>query len=440
MYDNFPLFGVVGRPILHSKSPTMFNAAFKAVGIDAYYTRLVSESSEQALEFAFSIGCSGINVTSPFKDDIVRASHCANMDNQPIKSANTVSFRDGRIECFNTDVNGVKNALLKNGVSIRGQHVLVIGAGGASASAIAAITQEGGTVTVINRTFEKAERLSKIFGCNVRPFSDLNDVASKARIIISCISEAQDIVNKDSITREHVVLDALYAVHTPLVESARQKGSKIISADDWLLYQGMEAFSVFLGREAPLNVMKESLLLPKQNYPGKKVALIGLMGAGKSTVGKEIAKMTGLDFVDLDVEIEKHCECTIAELFEKQGEQAFREVERKCLTDIMRKNDIVVACGGGIISSKENISLLKENSICVWLWVSPEEAAQRTFADFSRPLLKNVANREKELRERLSSRFRAYLEACHIIVLTSGKTPEMISKNVCYEANKAWKH
>jgi shikimate kinase len=124
----------------------------------------------------------------------------------------------------------------------------------------------------------------------------------------------------------------------------------------------------------------------------ENVALIGFMGAGKTSVGRILADRTGLTFRDLDAEIERQAGLSVAEIFERHGEPVFREQERVMLARLCAGANQVIACGGGTLLDVRNRDVVKERCVAVWLRVSQEEILRRVKrrgAD-ARPLLQGV--------------------------------------------------
>ena len=138
--------------------------------------------------------------------------------------------------------------------------------------------------------------------------------------------------------------------------------------------------------------------------------LVGFMGAGKSSVGRELARRLKAEFIDVDNRIEAVAESTIADIFQREGEQAFREKEREAIRDAVSVPGRVIATGGGAFLDAANRRLLKAYAPVIFLEVSPATALERLSGDTSRPLLQGE-NREKAVKELMEKRLRAYREA-----------------------------
>jgi shikimate kinase len=153
------------------------------------------------------------------------------------------------------------------------------------------------------------------------------------------------------------------------------------------------------------------------NSVPKNIYLIGLMGAGKSTVGRMLAKRLGKTFFDSDHEIEKRCGVKIPTIFEMEGEEGFRKRESAVIKDLTQMQDIVLATGGGSVLLSENRTYLHENGYVVYLRANPHELWVRTRNDKGRPLL-NTADPQKKLKELFEIRDPLYSSIAHQTVET----------------------
>lgn len=150
----------------------------------------------------------------------------------------------------------------------------------------------------------------------------------------------------------------------------------------------------------------------------KRVILTGFMGTGKTAVGEALAKSLGYKFLDTDLMVEEEVGRSITEIFEKEGEAAFRTYEKKMVHKALTRENIVVATGGGAVLDPENLKLMKENGIVVGLAASPEMILQRISKMDTRPLLK-TEDQLKKIKGLLSERSPYYREADKIVDTTS---------------------
>jgi shikimate kinase len=145
------------------------------------------------------------------------------------------------------------------------------------------------------------------------------------------------------------------------------------------------------------------------------LSLIGLPGSGKSAVGREAARRLDLPFADCDKVVEQRAGCTIARLFERDGEQAFRSLEAEALVSLMDAGPSVVATGGGAVLRADNRELLRTRSTCVYLKAEPELLWKRLRRDRRRPLLQ-VEDAETRLHQLAEEREPLYRETAAIVV------------------------
>lgn len=167
----------------------------------------------------------------------------------------------------------------------------------------------------------------------------------------------------------------------------------------------------------------------------ENIFLVGLMGAGKSTVGRILARRLGKRFVDTDHEIEKRNGVTIPVIFEIEGEDGFRRREQELLADLAQENDLVLSTGGGIVLKPENREVLRSHGFVVYLNARPELLAERTKHDRTRPLL-NVEDPLTRLRELYAVRDPLYREVAHAIVETGRGAPQQVVQAILGEISR----
>ena len=165
-----------------------------------------------------------------------------------------------------------------------------------------------------------------------------------------------------------------------------------------------------------------------KNKTPKNIFLMGFMGAGKTTVGKILAKRLRLTFIDLDEVIEKELNLTILEIFSRYGEDFFRDAETKALRSIADKDRYVVATGGGVVLRKENWQIMIANGITVYLRAPAEVLWTRVRNNTSRPLLQ-VENPFERLCELFTQRIPQY-EKADLIVDTENVSPEDVAEEI----------
>ncbi|MEW6748606.1 MAG: shikimate kinase [Candidatus Micrarchaeota archaeon] len=424
------LYAVIGKPVLHSRSPQMHNAAFAELKIDARYFRIAAESAEEGLRMAGEMGVLGMNVTSPFKG-IARLMDDVDPLAKRVGAINTVRLKDGRKAGHNTDVYGAAHAFLSNGIALEGKKALVLGAGGAARAAIVAMLENGADVVVSNRTAGKAESLANGFGAGSCALDGLNDAIADCELVVGCLSTGERVLPEGLLRKDMAVMDAHYASESALVRDAREAGCRVLDGREWLLYQGVKAFEIFTGKDAPVDAMRQAAYAadaPKKS----NIALIGFMGSGKDTIAAELHEKTGMAILDIDKEIERKAGMAIKDIFKSEGEEGFRKMERGALASVAGCERCVINCGGGAVLDAGNRRMLRDKAAVVWLWADAKTVIERVPKDGERPLL-DVAEPEKAVGRLLSDRLGYYAEACDMVVDTVGKRPSQIAERILYE-------
>ncbi len=155
----------------------------------------------------------------------------------------------------------------------------------------------------------------------------------------------------------------------------------------------------------------------------RSIVLVGLMGAGKSCIGRRLAQRLDVAFVDADAEIELAAGCTIAEIFEKYGEGAFRDGERRVMSRLLQGPPTILAAGGGAFMDAETRELIREHAVSVWLRADLDTLAARTKGRGHRPLL-NAGDPRETLAKLIEVRYPVYAEA-DITVDTGADNPNL---------------
>ena len=164
----------------------------------------------------------------------------------------------------------------------------------------------------------------------------------------------------------------------------------------------------------------------------KRIVLMGFMGAGKTTVGKELAEVLSCDFIDTDEQIEKEQNRKISDIFEKDGEAVFRDMETELLKRLQEsKGSFVLSIGGGMPVREENRELLRNLGTVVYLKASKEELVRRLSGDTKRPLLQGGGLEEK-VTALMSAREEIYKETAHRTMITEGKMISELVKEIIH--------
>ena len=260
---------IIGDPIEHSLSPQMHNAAYEALGIDDDFVftaaRVKKENIKAAVESARTLGIRGLTCTVPHKISVMPYLERIDETAKKIGAVNTIVNDAGVLTGYNTDWRGIVSPL-EEIVALSGKRVALIGAGGAARACAFGLTQRGAHITMYNRTKEKAEALAEEFGGKAKSMDEISD-AQDANIIVNASSvgmapdENISPVPQEFLEKTHIVFDIIYNPReTKLLREARQRGARVISGLEMLLYQGVAQFEYYTGRKAPLEAMRNALL------------------------------------------------------------------------------------------------------------------------------------------------------------------------------------
>lgn len=417
-------FAVTGKPIFFSESPLIFNQMFKKELINAIYCRIAAESPSEALFLFRELGLTGMNVTSPFKQKIMK--FLDEIDNAAfqIGGVNTIVKHGNILKGYNTDYIGVIKSIKTKGIKIPGKKVLIIGAGGAGRAAAFGLCKEKAKVTIVNRTFRKSVDVANRFGCKAKKIDNLKSLLKHTDIIIYTLPSNTTVIESEWLKKEHVVFDANYQKPS-LYQIAKKRGCITIKGEEWLFNQAVPAFSLFINPEyteaggtrnqrGSLNMFVNIGIISSQK--NKNISLIGFMGTGKSTIGKIVAKKFGLLHRDMDELIEKEENRKISEIFRINGEKYFRKKEKAVLQELKQKEGVVFSCGGGVVLDPLNRKIIKENSTVIWLFSSFDTCTQRLkTSSTSRPLI-DFRETETLARDMFKERLIYYAQTSDLII------------------------
>ncbi len=240
-------YAVFGNPILHSKSPQLFNSVFREMGIDAKYTRIRPRSAHDLADIILNYNIKGANITTPFKEDVIKYLNHISDEVAEIRGVNTITNQNGKLTGYNTDWNGVVNALVNAGVALIGRKVLVLGAGPAATAAVYGLKKAGAVVHIANRTTQKAIEIGKRLNVNYIDFDEVAHKLSYFEVVVSALLPNANPFLGVNIPKNLVLLDANYRPSS-LSEQFMSFGCRVISGKQWLIHQAVEAFKIFTGK------------------------------------------------------------------------------------------------------------------------------------------------------------------------------------------------
>jgi shikimate dehydrogenase len=267
------LYGVVGNPVSHSRSPVMHNAGFAALGLNAAYLPLEASDTEDFVRFARQLELRGASITAPFK--VALMSHVDEVDPlaRRVGAINTLIVRGGRWIGANTDVRGFLAPLTRR-VSLKGVRAAVLGAGGAARAVAVALNQQGALVTVCARRREAAAEVAALIGGQVGTFPPRAgswDVLVNATPAGSASDPDNPVAGAP--LDGQIVFDLVYApAETRLLSDARAAGCTTIGGLEMLIAQAEEQFELWTGQRPPAGLFEAAVAMEQQQPQGDIVS------------------------------------------------------------------------------------------------------------------------------------------------------------------------
>lgn len=355
--------GLIGRRLGHSYSPQIHRA------LAAYSYDLWELEPEELEPFLRKGDFDGINVTIPYKQQVIPYLDGLSDTARSIGAVNTVVRREGKLWGYNTDYAGMEALIRRLGLDFAGKKVLIFGTGGTSQTAAVLAKRLGAReIYRLSRSCREgaisyeqaaAEHKDAAYLIHTTP-------CGMYPAVEDCPVDLTDYPCLEG------VVDAVYnPLRTNLVLSARQRGIPAEGGLYMLAAQAAYAAALFRGTEASqaeIEAAYEAVLAQAEN-----LVLIGMPSSGKSTVGRILAERTGKTLVDTDAMVEKAVGMSVADYFAAQGEAAFREREQEAVADASAVGGQIIATGGGAILRQTNINALRRNGRLVFIDRSPQK-------------------------------------------------------------------
>lgn len=366
-------FLLLGSDVHASVSPDFLNAAFEELGQDVLSVRWSTEAPEHVLAAIERFGWLGAAVTRPHKRRAAawlreRGARFTERAAQ-VGAVNTALWDDGGWTAEQTDLPGVVDALFEAGVGdLGGAPVVVLGAGGAARAGVMAGAELGGDVSVVARNPERAQELVQELGVGcVGRGSTYAELGSPAVLIDATPAGppgGTSLVEFDAaescVGGAPVVLDMLVAAQpTALLAAADEVGATCVPGFEMLLHQAAHQIRAAFGVAAPLATMRE-VGLRALSAPVRRIVLLGLRASGKSTLGAELARAVGFEFLDTDELLTERMDASPDALIRSGREDEFRRAEAELLVELSGRDGVVVATGGGAALHPELVDLVQD--------------------------------------------------------------------------------
>lgn len=348
-------YGCIGRKLTHSFSKTIHN---KLCG---YKYELLELEPQELKKFMTARAFKAINVTIPYKQDVIPYLDGISEKAEKIGAVNTIVNKGGRLYGYNTDFSGLRALADKNGIDFQGKKTVILGSGGTSKTAHA-VACAGGVSAVL--------RVSRTARDGCIDYEALYRDHADAQILINTtpcgMFPALDgaAADLDRLPDVCGVLDAVYnPLRSNLIMQALDRKIPAAGGLYMLVAQAVFAAEKFTDTKfctGDIDRVFGEIMLEKEN-----IVLTGMPGCGKTTLGQRIAKALGREFIDIDREIVARKKMPITEIFSLGGEPLFRDTETEVIREISAKSAVVIATGGGAVLREENVRALRQNGrIC----------------------------------------------------------------------------
>ena len=408
-------YGCIAERLTHSFSKDIHSR------FGSYEYELCELPREALAGFFAKRDFKGINVTIPYKTEVIQYLDEISDEAKKINAVNTVVNVNGRLCGFNTDFYGMRALLKRSGIELANKKIAVLGSGGTSNTAFA-VAADCGAAQIL-----KVSRSAKQ-GCIT--YAELYENHTDIQVLINTTPCGMfpDIdaspVDLAQFAALEAVLDAVYnPLRTRLVCEARDRGIKAVGGLYMLVSQAAYAAEKFFGDSSYINMTERvynEVFRARMN-----AVLIGMPGSGKTTVGKILAANTGYGFADTDLLVGMFDGRTPKEIITSSGEQYFRLLERSVAAALAIDNGKAIATGGGIVLDKRNIDLLRQNGR-IYLLNTPIDAIIPTDdrpLSSTREMLENVWQERKKL----------YFNSADVIIEYTGdpaKTAMLIEEDI----------
>ena len=345
--------GLLGKKLGHSYSPQIHSC------LGNYSYHLFEKAPDELAEFLRSGDFSGLNVTIPYKKDVLPYCNALSDRAEALGAVNTiVRQKDGSLIGHNTDFFGFHSMLLRCGIQVSGKKVLVLGSGGASATAVAVLRQMKANIIVISRSGENNYQNLHLHA-DASVIVNTTPVGMYPNVGISPL-------NLDLFPNLEGVLDVVYnPARTQLLMDAEKRGIPTQNGLWMLVAQAKESAEWFTGQQISDECIANIHGILRRQM--ENIVLIGMPGCGKSTLGKLLAERTGKQFVDVDAEIVRKAGIPIPQIFATVGEEGFRKLETEVLSELGKESGLIIATGGGCVTRPNNYNLLHQNGHIIWI-------------------------------------------------------------------------
>ena len=401
---------LIGNPLKHSFSSQLHSM------LANYDYQLVDLDKDELESFILAKNYDGLNVTIPYKTDVIKYLDDIDEKAGRINAVNTIVNDKGRLKGYNTDYNGFDLLLKKNGIEVKGKNICILGSGGTS-NTIFHYCQDSKANEIVKAHYKGKDGLLS--------YQQLYNQAERFHILINTTpvgmfpNNQESSIDISTFSNLEAVVDVIYnPLKTKLIVEAQKIELKTATGLYMLVAQAEFASSIFQNRKVDYQKIDDvytQLLNNKRN-----IVFIGMPTSGKSTFGKLLAEKLNRNFFDCDDIIQKEEKMTISQIFQTKSEQFFRQKEHEVIQKLSKENSSVIATGGGAVLNSENIDLLRQNGLILLL----ERDLKLLFCDSSRP---TVSSYEK-LVDIYNKRYDLYQNSNDIIIVNDKGIDEILNR------------
>lgn len=366
-------YGLIGEKLLHSFSKIIHER------LADYTYELYPLTKEELTPFLTEKKFKAINVTIPYKRDVIP--FCDELDDsaKQLGVVNTIVNRDGRLIGYNTDFAGFLHSVESHGIDMKDKKVMILGNGGTCQTVTAVANHLGAReILVVSR--------SGVGEGNVISYRDANyhldtDVIINTTPKGMYPNNEEQGLNLRAFTSCQAVFDVIYnPMKTRLLQQAEEMGILAVNGMEMLVAQAKFAVEHFLSISIPNQRIQE--VCKELRLELGNISLIGMPSCGKTLTGQALSKYIDKTFVDTDALIVERAGMSIREIFERHGEPFFRQLEQEVIAELAKKNQLIIATGGGAIKNHENMLNLKQNGIVIFI----DRELKKLVSTYDRPL------------------------------------------------------
>ena len=411
-------YGLIGEKLKHSFSKQIHESVGK------YPYELVELTSSDLDMFFSRREFKGINVTIPFKEEVIKYLDELDISASHVKAVNCIINKNNKLIGYNTDTYGFKKEIEYLNVDVKNKNALILGTGGASKAVEASLKELG-----IKNIYFASRNLK---GDNIISYQDIKNLKD-INILVNTTprgmyphNEDDLLVNLDDLPLLEVVIDLIYnPIRTKLIIEAEKRNIKALGGLYMLVGQAYKAMELFIDKSfSDKEITKTYLDLFIKN---KNIVLIGMPSSGKSTIANMLNSKINKNVIDIDQEIVNKTHMEIKDIFTKFGENYFRKLEKEVVKDIYKNSGYIISTGGGVIKDKDNIDMLKQNGTIYFINRDIDNLAVTS----SRPL----SNTSFKLKELYDDRLPLYKRYADIEIDNNKDINEVIKEILKKEGN-----